>query len=290
MATGTIFVPILCSDKLMLFKYGKKPKILFFVDSLAKKIIAQQYQKYLTEFEIVINDNDWLSLIKIENFDILCHTNLALLSWKVGNLDQFIKQQHKYGTKVVLFDTNQIYTNVSDYEKFDAVFLNNQTLNLKNGYFIPEAVDLKIFGPDIPFEKRPLKIACRRSDFFWQKIKSNIDIQFVEVFDKQMSQEALNDTYNKCRFFYGIIGCMEASACGVIPLIVSDKIFPNILNFKDEIELIKKLTLLKDDPDTTLMSHKISKQMLLLDYRFLAQKWGESIEKIILKKKAVYFT
>jgi len=282
-----------------LFNFNVKPKILFYADSVTTERLAEQYKKYLTEYEIDIALDDWQNTLYAGDYDILCHTNLALLMWKTKNFEEFIKEQHRHGTKVVLFDRNQIFTSLELYQHFDGIFLNDISHHLKlkefglPSTFMPDGVDLNVFGPDVPFTSRSFKIVSRKSDFVWQELKEKFPkIDFVEVFDKQISTEKLNEIYNTCQVFYGTIGCLEAAACGVIPVMKRKNEFEKIKNifmFDDDQSIIEKIIDLKNNKDTTLISQRASKEMLSWDYRFLSQHWAESIQQIMLKKKAVCF-
>lgn len=283
-----------------MWKFSTKPKILFFADSPTTENIAKQYQKYLSEYQIDIATDDWYDLLLKDNYDILYHTNLELLMWKIPNIEDFVKEQHQNGSKVVIYDDSQILTSPGFYKPFDNIFVGNVTVfeTLKktglNVAFIPEGLDLTNLGPDIPFQKRSFKIASRKSDFLWQKMRQKWpQFEFVEIFDKHVSTEILHQIYNECQVFYGPIGFMEAAACGVIPVMRNRaglENYKNIFVADSDESVLEIISSLKENPEATLFSQRVSKEMLTWDYRLLSSHWGKNIEDILLKKKAVNFT
>lgn len=282
-----------------LFNFSTKPKILFYADSPITHRIGEQHKKYLPEYEIDIASSDWQDVLYSRDYDVLCHTNLTLLIWKTRNFEDFVKEQQSRGTKVVLADRNQIYTAMDFYKVFDGVFVNDSSMYevLKSQglstAFIPDGVDLSTFGPDVPFQKRSFKVATRKSDRTWQRLREKCpEIEFVELFDKTINAALLNEAYNACQVFYGSFGFMEAAACGLIPVMKRKsglENFQNIFSFDDDDSLIEKILSLKDSQDTILFSQRVSKEMLAWDYCFLSHLWAESVQQILLKKKAVSF-
>lgn len=283
-----------------MFGFSTKPKILFYVDSPTTQIIAEQYKKYLTDYQIDVAKDDWYDLLQRERYDIVCHTNLALLMWKIPDVTSFVDEQHKQGTKVIIYDCNQILTSPEFYNAFDKIFVSNvvvfETLR-KTGLpvsLVPEGVDLTNLGPDIPFQKRSFKIASRKSDFLWQEMRQKWpELEFVEIFDKHICPQTLNQIYNECQVFYGSIGFMEAAACGVIPVMRNRnglENFKNIFALETDESVLETILSLKENAEATLISQRVSKEMLAWDYRFLSHHWGKNVEEILLKKKAVNFT
>lgn len=273
-----------------MFTFSTKPKVLFFADSAISARLAEQYQAYSPELSVVITTGDWLAELSADHYDVFCHSNLPLMQWRV-DLDQFLDDQHKNNTKIVLHDPPLLSI---DYSKFDGVIISDSA---RQGDFVgavtflvPYGVNLDVFGPDIRFEKRKFRVICRKSDEIWQSIRKQTVAEFVELFDRDIDPVLLNDVYNNCQFIYGETGAMEAAACGVIPLIKKQIPGFDFLVFEDETDLIQKIKNSKNNKNTRLLSHKVSKSLLSLDSRRLAPLWGEAIQKIIMKKKALYFT
>lgn len=269
-----------------MFRFSTLPKVLFFADSAVSLRQAEQYQKHSPELSIDITQGDWLTELSVTQYDVFCHSNLPLMQWRV-DLDKFLEDQHKKNTKIILHDPPFLSI---DYGKFDGVILTTPNPGIKGAILAPTGVDLAVFGPDIRFEKRPFRIICRKSDEIWQSIRKQPFAEFLELFDRDIDPVTLNDLYNTCQFIYGETGALEAAACGVIPLVKTQIPGFNFLVFDDKEDLIQKIKDSKNNKDTRLLSHKVGKSLLSLDCKRLAPLWGEAVQKIIMKKKALYFT
>jgi len=320
-----------------LFEYSIKPKVLYVADvpNWSFDIKGHQYRKYLPQFEIDIGYarcdlapefGYWEDMMRQKKYDVIWH----LHGYNVPGYDRwfaFVADQNKKGTQFILTQNEVtplelIQNDLRRYAVFNALSVNNpwafenfSKAGFSNIYTTFDGVDLHVFGPDMPIQKRKFKVffssSIVRLDHkgypIWQRVKELLahrtDIEFVEIltdsFNNKRTPEEMNSLYNECQVFVclsisegGPCTLHEAAACGCVPIMTKVgycDYFKNLFIIDRNAEACaEKILFLKDNPEILFnMSRGISKEILPWHDKFMSQHWGHFIQQSLLKKKGI---
>lgn len=332
----------------LLFEFSVKPKVLYVADLPYWKqdTKGQLYQKYLPEFDIDIGYSRqntspyWEDMLKEKHYDVICCNNIPNVSPHqtakyvpvnfsprfnsyYEDLLSFIREQNRAGTQVVLTQDEADRQDIRRYAAFNAIAVNNPRAykdfiqaGFRGVYRTYDGIDLSVFGPDIPIQKRQFKVFFTSSVMhpeqkgtpIWEEVKLALqdepDIAFEELITDSFvtkTPEQLNELYNSCKIYVsfafsegGSCDLLRAAACGLVPIIFKTEYcdyFKNILLIDRTATLCaEKIRYLHENQDILeKMSQGISKEILPWDMRLMARHWGHFIQKVVMKKKAVQF-
>jgi hypothetical protein len=317
----------------ILLEYSVKPKILYVADvpNWSFDIKGHQYRKYLPQFEIDIgyvatsnSDELWQNMISIKKYDVVWHQHHNNIPYE--NIASFVTHHNQLGTQVIctineVLNSAQIKSEIKLLSAYNSISVNNpwSYQNFKELGFDPyktfDGVDLNVFGPDTPIQKRDFKVffssSTSRLDHkgyhILQEVKKILkerdDIKFVEViadsFNNKRTPVEMNEIYNECQVFVclslsegGPCTLQEAAACGLVPIMTrvgySDYFKNAIIIDRNPQVCADHILYLKDTPHVLIKrSHGISKEILPWHDKLMSQHWGYFVQKSILKSRGI---
>lgn len=332
----------------VLHEFSVKPKVLYVADlpNEDQDIKGRMYSKYLSHFDMNIGYSRqgvtpyWEDMLRDKKYDVVCCNNIpntsrnqpakfvplnlgARFNTHYEEMLAFIREQNALGTQVVLTQDKADRQDIRRYAAFNALAANNpathadfERAGFQNVYKTYDGVDLNVFGPDIPIQKRRFKIFFTSSvvqpehkgHTIWQEVKdilsSRLDIEFVEQLGDSFTNktpEQMNELYNSCKLYVclsqsenGSCDLLHALACGVVPITTkvgyADQFENLFIIDRRAMACVQKILYLSDHPDElTKMSQGISKEALKWDMKYMARHWGHFIQQAVLKKKAIRF-
>lgn len=325
----------------ILLEFSKKPKILYVADvpNWSFHIKGNQYKKYLPQYDIDIGFTTqelqadyknlyWQEMIANNHYDVIWQMHSHNIFGK-QDLINFVYQMNKKGTQVVLTQNEvtpveAIKADIQRYAAFNSLSVNNpwayenfKSVGFDKVHKTYDGVDLHVFGPDIPVQKRKFKVLFCSSKMrlehkgyhIWQKTREILQneegIEFVELitdsFNNKRTPEEMNVIYNECQVYVclsisegGPCTLQEAAACGVVPIMTKVgycDYFENLFVIPREAKVCaEKILYLKNNHEVLYkMSHGISKEILPWHDKLMSQHWGYFLQDAVMRNKGCSF-
>jgi vacuolar-type H+-ATPase subunit I/STV1 len=271
----------------MALEFTKKPNIAFFYGEEKEKQEAERYAKHLNNVnsDIIINN-----VYDLEDYDIA----IFLFTIEYEKIIE-IKESTKY-CKKVLFDKSTTH-DLDYYSKFDFIISIEEKHNkfltdngIKSILFLGD-VDLDLFGPDIPIEKREFFVLIEENQ---EQIKKELSFIGIECITRNENeeQEEKNQKYNMCVAYLDtkknkLNLILESMACGLIPIVETEFDVKNLIKIKNKNYVEEILRLKNNRNDTNNLSKEINKDIIEWSSRIKLEYLYTIISNIMCSKKGI---
>jgi hypothetical protein len=262
------------------------PNILLCYSNEKEEERAYNYKKLVSNMhiEIALESN-----FEPLDYDLICYLYPDLAT---HNNTSLLILNHGVSLEIdILNKFNHILTN-SPKSKSD---LSN--INIDSDLFL-EKINLNIFGPDIPIEKRTFSVFLEdKNDTIENYLLDNQIPYFIR--SKIEEEESRNITYNQCSVYIdsseeGInsINILEAISCGLVCITNSNALYNQIKTaIKNDLSdnfFINKISEIKNNKENLI---KTSKETILESLSWNKEKkdFNQCLNNIICKKKGLRF-
>jgi hypothetical protein len=262
------------------------PNVLLCYSSEKEEERAYNYKKLVStmHIEVALESN-----FEPLDYDLICY--LYPYSGNHKNTSLLILDHGIYLESDILNKFNYILTN-SPKNKSD---LSN--MNINSELFL-EKINLNIFGPDLPIEKRTFGVFLEDKNDTLENYLSENQIPYFTR-NKLEEEESRNVTYNQCSIYIDLseegvnsTNILEAMSCGLVCItnsnILYDQIKTIIKNDLSDNFFINKILEIKNNKNNLI---KMSKETIseLLSWHKEKKDFNQCLNNIICKKKGLRF-
>jgi glycosyltransferase involved in cell wall biosynthesis len=262
------------------------PNILLCYSNEKEEERAYNYKKLISnmQIEIALESN-----FEPLDYDLICYLYPASVIYK--NKSLLILDHNIYLEEDILNKFNHILTN-SPKNKSD---LSN--MNINSDLFL-EKINLNIFGPDLPIEKRTFSVFLENKNDTLENYLSENQIPYF-IRSSKLEEELRNVTYNQCSVYVdsseegaSCTNILEAMCCGLVCITNNNTLYDQmktiIKNDLSDNFYINKISEIKNNKDNLI---KTSKETIseLLSWHKEKRDFNQCLNNIICKNKGLRF-